>query len=163
MCIEQLKLGDFGIARSLDGTTDMAKTCIGTPYYLSPEICEGKPYNARSDVWSLGCVLYEMITLRHAFEAANMRSLVMKIIRGQVCVYFFVNSKTHFLTQKVPASQSAFLVRTKETSSWMFQTGADKKALGKCDSAKALCPQLCRQSRAKSKRQVGADSKTGGN
>ena len=117
MCIEQLKLGDFGIARSLDGTTDMAKTCIGTPYYLSPEICEGKPYNARSDVWSLGCVLYEMITLRHAFEAANMRSLVMKIIRGQVCVYFFVNSKTHFLTQKVPASQSAFLVRTKETSS----------------------------------------------
>ena len=79
----QLKLGDFGIARSLDGSADMAKTCIGTPYYLSPEICEGKPYNARSDVWSLGCVLYEMITLRHAFEAANMRSLVMKIIRGQ--------------------------------------------------------------------------------
>jgi len=80
---KQLKLGDFGIARTLDGSADMARTCIGTPYYLSPEICEGKPYNARSDVWSLGCVLYEMITLRHAFEAANMRSLVMKIIRGQ--------------------------------------------------------------------------------
>lgn len=78
-----MKLGDFGIARTLDGSADMARTCIGTPYYLSPEICEGKPYNARSDVWSLGCVLYEMITLRHAFEAANMRSLVMKIIRGQ--------------------------------------------------------------------------------
>ena len=59
----QLKLGDFGIARALDSSVDMARTCIGTPYYLSPEICEAKPYNSRSDVWSLGCVLYEMCSL----------------------------------------------------------------------------------------------------
>ncbi len=71
----QVKLGDFGIARALDSTTDMARTLIGTPFYISPEICEGKPYNSRSDVWSLGCVLYEMCTLRHPFEAANMRGL----------------------------------------------------------------------------------------
>ena len=70
-----MKLGDFGIARALDSTTDMARTLIGTPFYISPEICEGKPYNSRSDVWSLGCVLYEMCTLRHPFEAANMRGL----------------------------------------------------------------------------------------
>ena len=76
-------MGDFGIARALDSSADMARTCIGTPYYLSPEICEGKPYNSRSDIWSLGCVLYELCSLRHAFEAANMRSLVMKIVRGQ--------------------------------------------------------------------------------
>ena len=73
--IFQVKLGDFGIARALDSTTDMARTLIGTPFYISPEICEGKPYNSRSDVWSLGCVLYEMCTLRHPFEAANMRGL----------------------------------------------------------------------------------------
>jgi NIMA (never in mitosis gene a)-related kinase len=51
---------------SSDG--DMAKTVIGTPYYLSPEICEDKPYDKKSDVWSLGCVLYEMVTLKHAFD-----------------------------------------------------------------------------------------------
>lgn len=75
------KLGDFGIARVLSNTSDLAKTCIGTPYYLSPEICENKPYNNKSDVWSLGCVLYELATLKHAFEAKNIKNLVMKIIK----------------------------------------------------------------------------------
>ena len=54
---------------------------IGTPYYLSPEICENKPYNNKSDVWALGCVVYETLTLKHAFEAGNMKNLVLKIIR----------------------------------------------------------------------------------
>ena len=54
----------------------------GTPYYLSPEICENRPYNNKSDMWSLGCVLYELTTLKHAFEASNMKNLVFKIIRG---------------------------------------------------------------------------------
>ncbi|CAB3978371.1 serine threonine- kinase Nek1-like isoform X2 [Paramuricea clavata] len=77
-----IKLGDFGIARVLRNTMELARTCIGTPYYLSPEICENRPYNNKSDVWSLGCVLYEMLTLKHAFEAGNMKNLVLKIIRG---------------------------------------------------------------------------------
>ncbi|KAK2170377.1 hypothetical protein LSH36_3g21004 [Paralvinella palmiformis] len=63
-------------------TVELARTCIGTPYYLSPEICENKPYNNKSDIWSLGCVLYELTTLKHAFEAGNMKNLVLKIIRG---------------------------------------------------------------------------------
>ena len=77
-----VKLGDFGIARILDGTSEFAKTCIGTPYYLSPEICENKPYNNKSDLWAMGCVLYEMSTLKHAFKAGSMKNLVLKIIRG---------------------------------------------------------------------------------
>ena len=77
-----IKLGDFGIARVLRNTMELARTCIGTPYYLSPEICENRPYNNKSDVWSLGCVLYEMLTLKHAFEAGSMKNLVLKIIRG---------------------------------------------------------------------------------
>ncbi|XP_022786792.1 serine/threonine-protein kinase Nek5-like [Stylophora pistillata] len=76
-----VKLGDFGIARVLHSTMELARTCIGTPYYLSPEICENKPYNNKSDIWSLGCVLYELLTLKHAFEAGNMKNLVLKIIR----------------------------------------------------------------------------------
>ncbi|XP_064227073.1 serine/threonine-protein kinase Nek1 isoform X6 [Aotus nancymaae] len=77
-----IQLGDFGIARVLNSTVELARTCIGTPYYLSPEICENKPYNNKSDIWALGCVLYELCTLKHAFEAGSMKNLVLKIISG---------------------------------------------------------------------------------
>ncbi|XP_035180299.1 serine/threonine-protein kinase Nek1 isoform X2 [Oxyura jamaicensis] len=77
-----VQLGDFGIARVLNSTVELARTCIGTPYYLSPEICQNRPYNNKSDIWALGCVLYEMCTLKHAFEAGNMKNLVLKIISG---------------------------------------------------------------------------------
>nr|ANM86797.1 Nek1 [Stygiella incarcerata] len=79
----RVKLGDFGIARILNSTQDLAKTVIGTPYYLSPEIVEDKPYHRKSDVWSLGCVLYEMATLKHAFDGQNLPALIMKIVRGK--------------------------------------------------------------------------------
>jgi serine/threonine protein kinase len=78
----EVKVGDFGIARVLQSTYDCAQTAIGTPYYLSPEICQEKPYNQKSDIWSLGCILYEMTTLRHAFDSNNMKGLVLKILRG---------------------------------------------------------------------------------
>ena len=61
----------------------MAHTIVGTPYYLSPELCEEKPYNHKSDIWSLGCVLYELCTFKHPFEAKNQGSLIMKIVKGQ--------------------------------------------------------------------------------
>ncbi|ESO08953.1 hypothetical protein HELRODRAFT_150398, partial [Helobdella robusta] len=77
-----IKLGDFGIAKLLNSTSELARTCIGTPYYLSPEIVENKPYNNKSDIWSMGCVLYELTTLKHAFEAESLKVLVMKIVRG---------------------------------------------------------------------------------
>uniref|UniRef100_A0A3P9GY08 non-specific serine/threonine protein kinase n=1 Tax=Oryzias latipes TaxID=8090 RepID=A0A3P9GY08_ORYLA len=77
------KLGDFGIARMLNNSMDLARTCVGTPYYLSPEICESRPYNNKTDVWSLGCVLYELCTLRHPFEGSSLRQLLGKICRGR--------------------------------------------------------------------------------
>lgn len=77
------KLGDFGIARMLNNTMELARTCVGTPYYLSPELCENRPYNNKTDIWSLGCVLYELCTLKHPFEASNLRQLVLKICRGR--------------------------------------------------------------------------------
>nr|AAQ64684.1 NIMA-related kinase 3 [Chlamydomonas reinhardtii] len=78
-----LKLGDFGIARVLNSDTELARTVIGSPYYLSPEICEDRPYNRKSDVWSLGCVLYELATLRRAFDGQSLPALVVKILRGK--------------------------------------------------------------------------------
>eukprot|EP00960_Hanusia_phi_P066356 766383-Hanusia_phi.AAC.3 len=76
------ELGDFGIAKVLEGTLEMAKTVIGTPYYMSPELFRNQPYSFKSDIWSLGCVLYEIVSLRHAFEARDMNSLVQKILRA---------------------------------------------------------------------------------
>jgi len=58
-----VKLGDFGISKLLESTNECAMTVVGTPYYMSPEVCENKPYTFKSDVWALGCVLYELCTL----------------------------------------------------------------------------------------------------
>lgn len=62
-----IKLGDFGISKVLESTVEAAMTVVGTPYYMSPEVCESKPYTFKSDVWALGCVLYELCALEHAF------------------------------------------------------------------------------------------------
>ncbi|XP_031195092.1 serine/threonine-protein kinase Nek5 isoform X2 [Mastomys coucha] len=78
------KLGDFGTARTLNNSMELAQTCAGTPYYLSPEICQNRPYNNKTDIWSLGCVLYELCTLRHPFESDNLPHLVLKICQGRV-------------------------------------------------------------------------------
>eukprot|EP00753_Platysulcus_tardus_P006157 PLAT14004.2.p1 GENE.PLAT14004.2~~PLAT14004.2.p1 ORF type:complete len:852 (+),score=324.25 PLAT14004.2:327-2558(+) len=78
-----IKLGDFGISKVLSSTASMASTMIGTPYYMSPELCEDAPYNNKSDMWALGCVLYELTTLTRAFEGRNIGALVLKIISGR--------------------------------------------------------------------------------
>lgn len=75
-----VRLGDFGIARVLMNTLDQAKTVVGTPYYMSPEVCADKHYGDRSDIWALGCVLYEMATLQHPFQSNNLLGLVHKIV-----------------------------------------------------------------------------------
>ncbi|CAM9640609.1 unnamed protein product [Pylaiella littoralis] len=76
-------LGDLGISKLLGGTRDFAVTCIGTPYYMSPEIFKNHPYNDKSDVWALGCLLYELLTLKHAFDAQSLNGLAGKIIKGK--------------------------------------------------------------------------------
>lgn len=100
-----VRLGDFGIAKVLQSTLDAAKTVIGkrcplrtgsrrcrahqlhftfhagTPYYLSPEVCRNLPYDEKSDVWSLGCLVYELCSLRHAFSSDNLLALVFKIVQ----------------------------------------------------------------------------------
>ena len=77
-----IKIGDLGVAKMLQ-TNTKALTYIGTPYYLSPEVCEGKPYNSKSDVWALGCILYELCTFKKPFNAFNQAALCMKIIQGK--------------------------------------------------------------------------------
>eukprot|EP01083_Nonionella_stella_P221402 791006_1 len=78
---DYVKIGDFGIARVLTGTMDMAQTVVGTPYSMSPEVCQNKPYSFKSDMWSLGCVLYEVASRQNAFGGANLLAVVLKIVQ----------------------------------------------------------------------------------
>lgn len=78
-----VKIGDFGIAKSLSGTMDKAKTVIGTPYYLSPEIIMNKPYSFKSDIWALGVLLYEMTMLKVPFDAKGHHVLYFKVLKGE--------------------------------------------------------------------------------
>ena len=80
---ETVKLGDFGISKEIDHTLDKANTCVGTPCYLSPELCQDIPYNFKSDIWALGCLVFEMCALKPAFDAANLISLFYKIVNGK--------------------------------------------------------------------------------
>ena len=75
---------DFGVSTILNNNkTDFAKTKIGTPYFMSPEQVEiNKKYNSKCDVWALGCILYELVTLDKPFKAANIQSLNIKIIKS---------------------------------------------------------------------------------
>ena len=63
-------------------TVQMVHTMVGTPYYMSPEMCRNEAYSFKSDIWALGCVLYELATLSHAFDAQSVHGLILKILRG---------------------------------------------------------------------------------
>ncbi|XP_066971421.1 serine/threonine-protein kinase Nek8-like isoform X2 [Macrobrachium rosenbergii] len=78
-----VKVGDFGISKMMNTRSAHAHTVLGTPYYISPEMCEGKQYDEKSDIWALGCILYEMACLQKTFEGSNLPALVNKIMKGQ--------------------------------------------------------------------------------
>jgi len=105
-----VKVGDFGISKVLEATCEMARTKVGTPYYLSPEICLGRGYDHKSDIWSLGVLLYELTTLRHPFTGTSMGELTRKITRG-----------------KFPPPPSHFGVDLRELIKDMLSTNPDKR------------------------------------
>uniref|UniRef100_A0A8C5J3U3 Serine/threonine-protein kinase Nek11 n=1 Tax=Junco hyemalis TaxID=40217 RepID=A0A8C5J3U3_JUNHY len=78
-----LKIGDFGVSCLLMGSCDLATTFTGTPYYMSPEVLKHQGYDTKSDIWSLGCILYEMCCMNHAFTGQNFLSVVLKIVEGE--------------------------------------------------------------------------------
>ncbi|XP_007642092.1 serine/threonine-protein kinase Nek3 isoform X5 [Cricetulus griseus] len=80
----KVKLGDFGSARLLSSPMAFACSYVGTPYYVPPEIWENLPYNNKSDIWSLGCILYELCALKHPFQANSWKNLILKICQGPI-------------------------------------------------------------------------------
>ena len=77
----QVKLGDFNVAKV--AKEGLLRTQTGTPYYASPEVWRDQPYSLKSDIWSLGCVLYEACALHPPFRAEDMQKLCGKVIKGE--------------------------------------------------------------------------------
>lgn len=81
---QNIKMGDFGLAKELSSQSKLATTNVGTPFYMAPEIINEKDYDEKSDIWSLGCLLYELAALKPPFEATNAYSLAVKINAGKI-------------------------------------------------------------------------------
>lgn len=78
-----VKLADLGVGRQMSAATQQLATFVGTPLYASPEVCDGQPYDAKTDIWSLGVVLYEMAALEPPFSGASMVALARNIYEGK--------------------------------------------------------------------------------
>lgn len=77
---QSVRLGDLNV--SIVSKTGMAYTQTGTPYYACPEVWNDKPYNSKSDIWSLGCVVYEVASSKPPFQSSDMQGLWKKINKG---------------------------------------------------------------------------------
>eukprot|EP01052_Picozoa_sp_SAG31_P016759 SAG31_NODE_1123_length_9787_cov_5.258877_3_plen_382_part_00 len=77
-----LKLGDFGMARAMKDSFELADSCVGTPAYMSPEMLKNQPYGPGSDMWSMGCCLYQMMALKNAFVGVSIAKTMEMIVKG---------------------------------------------------------------------------------
>ncbi|KAF1388549.1 hypothetical protein PFLUV_G00091430 [Perca fluviatilis] len=114
-----VKIGDFGVSCLLMGSCDLATTFTGTPYYMSPEVLNHQGYDSKSDIWALGCLLYEMCVLSHAFQAPSFLAVAMKIVEGETPALparysADLNAVLQRMLQKDPASRpsAAELLKT---------------------------------------------------
>ena len=74
-----IKLGDVGIIKILKTTNNYAYTNIGTPFYMSPELYKNRRYTNKTDIWSIGVVLYELMTFKVPYNAENLAALKYKV------------------------------------------------------------------------------------
>lgn len=77
-----VKLGDFGLSKQMH-SHDFASTYVGTPFYMSPEICAAEKYTLRSDIWAVGCIMYELCQKEPPFNARTHIQLIQKIREGR--------------------------------------------------------------------------------
>ena len=80
---QNVKLGDFGLSKQI-GAQAFANTYVGTPYYMSPELASGQQYDIKSDIWALGCIVFELCALSPPFDASDQAELTRKIKLGCV-------------------------------------------------------------------------------
>ena len=78
----QCKLGDMNVSKVIKDKVLLTQT--GTPYYASPEVWNDKPYSYKSDLWSIGCVIYELCSLRPPFHGKDLDELYANVCKGKV-------------------------------------------------------------------------------
>ena len=100
---DRIILGDFGVSKILLDK-QFTSTCIGTPYYMSPELFAKQSYSKEVDIWALGCVLYELITFTPPFTANNMNNLSRKVIamKFSSTINLYKNRYSHELLNLIP-------------------------------------------------------------
>ena len=76
----EVKIGDFGLATKLNFVQRFKKVACGTPNYQAPEIIQNKKYTYAVDIWSLGCILYTLLTGKLAFDGKSVRQIHEKIL-----------------------------------------------------------------------------------
>ncbi|KAJ7939780.1 kinase-like domain-containing protein [Mycena leptocephala] len=103
-----VKLGDFGLAKVLPEGR-FGDTFAGTPYYMSPEMIQGTIYNHKSDIWSLGCLIYHLCVLRPLFHQAESQDELNKLIQGAE-----IPSLPKYYTQSLNDIVQTMLVRNPE-------------------------------------------------
>jgi NIMA (never in mitosis gene a)-related kinase len=79
-----IKLGSFKASKVLEAEVSYAQTFLNSPYYMTPELMEGKAYDCKVDIWAFGCVLFEACSLRPSFKKSNLVDLLNKVAKGKV-------------------------------------------------------------------------------
>ena len=79
----KIKIGDFGICKQLNNYNEYAKSQVGTLRYMAPEIIKGEKYNSKVDIWSSGCIIYELCTLNLCFESDSLNTLINNIVESK--------------------------------------------------------------------------------
>jgi NIMA (never in mitosis gene a)-related kinase len=80
----ELKLADFGLSKALSPGTDLCGTFVGSPLYMSPEVCMGEEYSFSTDIWALGCIMYEVMTLQSPWENVCQAATTIPALMKQI-------------------------------------------------------------------------------
>jgi serine/threonine protein kinase len=83
-----VKIADFGLAKKITQSISVMNSFVGTLAYSSPELVQNQKYNEKADIWSLGCILYELIMKKAPFQSNNPLSLAKKVIADEKNFFF---------------------------------------------------------------------------